>query len=98
MLSQIVRNNTISGKDVRTKATMFGSILGLDKNSEEIEKLSEYIKKQTFENENTESIEDDYICENPNEVIVDFSEIYKEKKEHLPFFKSVMAQLQAIYG
>ncbi len=97
MLSQIVRNNSISSKNVRTKASKYVSIPNFNEQSEELEKLSEYVKEQINEPQISE-VNEDYICENPNEVIVDFSGVYKEKEEQLPFFKSIQAQLQAIYG
>ena len=102
MLSQLVRSNTITSANLKTKATKYSNDYKINQpeQSEDMEKLSKYIKQQITKPElSTEKeIDTEYICENPDEFIVEFSNIYKEKEEHLPFFKSIQAQLQAIYG
>ncbi len=102
MLSQLIRNNAATTTDLKTKATKYSSNFKINQpeQSEDMTKLSEYIKQHVTEAEIHQETEknDEYICENPNEFIVEFSDIYKEKEEHLPFFKSIQTQLKAIYG
>ena len=103
MLSQLVRNNVVPVEELRTKATKFSDDFKINQpeQSEDMEKLSEYIKQQIVEPEICEEdveVDKEYINENPDEFVVEFSDIYKEKEEHLPFFRSIQAQLQAIYG
>lgn len=43
-------------------------------------------------------IKESDIIENPDEAVVDFSEIHNKEKVYLPFFRSIMAQLKLIYG
>ncbi|MBR1424296.1 hypothetical protein IJ579_01895 [bacterium] len=102
MLSQIVRNNTTQSKDLRTKATKYSDTFKVEQEqSDDMNKLAEYIKQHIAQPEKPSEVtcEDlDYIVENPDEVVVEFSNIYKEKEVQLPFFRSIQAQLKEIYG
>mgnify|MGYP006872972386 CR=1 FL=1 len=102
MLSQLVRSNVTSAKNLRTKATKYSDTFkaNYENSSEDLDKLSEYLKQNITEadNEIEENMETEIISENPDEVVVNFSDIYKEKEEILPFFKSIQAQLKVIYG
>lgn len=99
MLSQLVRNNSISTKNLKTKATKYSDTFKLARQqyTDNIDKLAKYTKLQIEEQNITENT-DMNIVDNPNEIKVKLSDIYKEKEKNLPFFKSIQSQLRTIYG
>lgn len=61
------------------------------------------MKKAQIENKSVKSVEisenDDYIVENPKEIMVELPLVTKiELEEKLPFFKSITMKLAAIYN
>lgn len=106
MLAHTVRSN-IKNYNMRTKATKFSSLFSSAPTSENRAEIRQILKKdRTIEielNENDDIYNDiydvtpeevaEYIVENPDEILVDFTRKLNNSGNSLPFFKSVNQKL-----
>lgn len=113
MLAEAVRNNlkNVQKMDIKTKAKRFSDLFQRKSFSDDTETLSEVLAKahltEYIKKESPEKIEiceeplsdEDYIIENPDELVVPFPIVSNVKlEEKLPFFKSISFKLSNIYG